>query len=110
MHRMLSPVSRSRQYSVYTDVIFGLASPDYPQVPILVRRCNLNFRGREATNSMTSEVKTEAIFGLIRPSHLLGSVFPASIGPIEAATGPNKRVPPKRKSGLKYKTCRLRRR
>ena len=34
--------------------------------------------------SMTSEVKTEAGFGLSGPSNLLASVFEAEISPIEA--------------------------
>ena len=66
------------------------------------RRCNLNFRGREAAASMTSEVKTEVRFGLSGPSYLLVPVFEAEIGLIIPRSALQKAsVPPK-----KYKKIR----
>ena len=40
----------------------------------------MNFRGREAVASMTSEVKTESRFGLSGPNYHLGPVLDAEIG------------------------------
>ena len=48
---------RTREYRLPPDTDFGGC------------RCNLNFKGRKATASMTSEVKTEARFGLGSPNY-----------------------------------------
>ena len=60
-------------------------------------RCSFNFRGREATTSMASEVKTEAWFGLSGPDYLLGPVFEVAIGLVN--TGPKKLMYPFKNRG-----------
>ena len=57
----------------------------------------MNFRGREAAASMTSEVKIEARFGLSGPSYLLASVLEAEIGLIEAVLDLKSKCPLKKK-------------
>ena len=69
------------------------------------RRCNLNFWGREAAASMTSEVKTEIKFELSAPNYL--PVLEAGIGLIEAVLDPKSKCPQKKieYGHLPYKTA-----
>ena len=61
----------------------------------------MNFRGREAAASMTSEVRTEARFELSSPSYLLGPDFEAVVGPIEPVKVVKKQMSPPKKKNAK---------
>ena len=65
----------------------------------------LNFRGCEAAVSVTSEVKTDARFGLNGPSYLLGPDFEAVVESIEPVEVVKKQMDPKKDGHLRYKTA-----
>ena len=61
----------SKASKAKADARFGLSGPDYPPDNDFGGcRCNLDFRGREAAASMTSEVKIDAKFDLVTKTQI----------------------------------------